>query len=211
MNKAEYLNGVMARLNELGWDDSSSGMFLGGDTSKVERLVETTFVDAWRRATSLLPVHYFNRVSFVHAPHYPDVSVGTGVVELPLDFYKLALFRMQGWKRAAFVAVEENDAISSIQSNEFVRGNITRPVCVLALHPKYGRVLKYYSLPCGVEHVVAEALYVGLVTSLDSAVSSLDARLVEPLMWLNATVVLQVLEKVELAKVAEERSFLIRN
>ena len=218
MNRAEYIDGVMGRLNELSWDDSSAGMFLGGDTSKVERHVEASFMDAWRRGVALLPRHYFNQASFVYAPLYPDIPMGTGIVELPLDFYVLASFRMEGWRKAVFMAVEENDAVEAVQSNEFVRGNVSRPVCTLAVEAPPGppvrgvrRVLKYYSLPCGAEHVISEALYIALVGSLDSAVSSLDERLIAPLQWLNASVALQVVEKIELSKVAEERATLLIN
>ena len=212
MTKAEYVDGVMARLNELAWDDSSSGMFLGGDISKIERLVEASFVDAWRRGVALLPVHYFSCASFADAPLYPCVASGTGMVELPADFYRLAAFRMVGWKRSCYTLLVEDDVVASVQSNEFVRGNVCRPVCTLSVHPVYGRVLNYYSLPRGTsEHVVEEAMYVGLPDLLDSAVSSLDVRLVEPLMWLNASVVLSILEKVELSKVAEERALLSTN
>ena len=208
MTKAEYIDGVMRRLNESGWDDSTAGMFLGGDTSRVEKHVEGSFADAWRRAVALFPLHYFNHAPFALADHHCDVSLGTGFVVLPADFYVLASFRMRGWRMSCLVAPEETQGIASVQSNEFVRGNFCRPVCTLSVHPKYGRILKYYSLPKGDDHVIEEALYVGLATSLDDAVSSLDARLAEPLQWLNASAVFTVFEKVELAKVAEERAIL---
>ena len=212
MNKSEYIDGVMARLNELSWDDSSSGMFLGGDVSKTERLVDSLFVDGWRRGVDLLPRHWFNQSSFVRSPHYADVASGTGFVVLPVDFYVLASFRMEGWRKGVFRAVEEDDTVLAVQSNEFVRGNVCRPVCTVCVHPVYGRVLKYYSLPRGTcEHVVAEAMYVGLPGSLESVVESLGSQLVGALMWLNASVVLSVMEKVELGKVAEERALLSTN
>ena len=209
MTKGVYLNGVMQRMNELGWDDSLADMFLGGDSTKVERHVEATFRDAWRKAAGVLPIHFFNRVSFKRSRSVVDASRGTGFVVLPLDFYALALFKMKGWRRACYAYVEENDAVASIQSNEFVRGNFCRPVCTVSVDPTHGRVLKYYSLPPGMEHVIESALYVPLVGEISGLPANADLKLLDvlydPLMWINAGLVFSVFEKADAAKAADAR------
>jgi hypothetical protein len=210
MTKGEYVKGVMRRINELGWDDSFPGAFAGSDTSKVERQVEALFRDAWRKGVGLLPRTYFSQRSFTDSVLVEDVSAGTGFVVLPADYYALSLFRMRGWKRGCFSAVEEDDAVSAIQSNEFVRGNFCRPVCTVSERPRYGRVLNYYSLPKGEAHRVEEALYVPLVERIESWEDDrelgLDERLYGPLQWLNAGVVFAVFEKGEMDKVCEEKA-----
>jgi len=214
MRKEAYIDGVMRRMNELGWDDSLTGMFLGGDTTKVERHVERLFRDAWRGAVALLPRHFFNQGSFKGAQVVFDVSDGTGFVTLPEDFYVLVSFKMEGWKRSCYSAVEEDDLIGSVQSNGFVRGNFCRPVCTLSERVVVStngshqeRVLRYYSLPKGVSHYVEEAVYIPLVGAIDGlsddAELGLREQLYEPLQWLHAGMVFSVFEKGEQAKVAE--------
>ena len=215
MTKGEYVKSVMRRMNELGWDDSFTGAFVGSDTTKVERHVEASFVDAWRMGVGVLPRHYFTRLSasgervmssFKDAELTGDVSQGTGFVVLPDDFYILSSFRMRGWKRDCFEAIPETDAIAAVQSNDFVRGNPYRPVCTLFVHPRYGNIMKYYSVHKGSVHFVESALYVplhgGIAGSGDSDDLELDERLYGPLAWLNAGFVFSVFEKEEMAKMA---------
>ena len=213
MTKDAYIKGVMQRMNELGWDDSFAGAFAGSDTTKAERHVESTFIDAWRMAVGLLPRDCFNQESFKDIIPEGDASAGTGFVVLPSDFYVLSLFKMRGWKKDCFAAFEETDAIAAIQSNDFVRGNFCRPVCTLSTHPRYGRIMKYYSLPKGDEHIVESALYIPIhngITGLGGRDDlNLKTRLYEPLSWMSASMVFGVFEKLDLAKAAQEMVFKI--
>jgi hypothetical protein len=210
MVKGEYVAGVMRRLNELGWNESVSGVFMGSDTTKVERHVESVFRDAWRRAVVLLPHDYFPASSFAEGVHIYNVAKGTGFVALPTDYYLLKSFLMQGWRRPCFVAVEENDAVAALQSNRFVRGNFVRPVCTLSERSDYGRVLNYYSLPPGKGHVIDGALYIPLVSGIDGLGDDVelgfDERLYGPLQWLNAGFVFAVFEKGDAAKACEGKA-----
>jgi hypothetical protein len=210
MVKGEYVAGVMRRLNELGWDESVSGVFMGSDTAKVERHVESVFRDAWRRAVALLPRDYFPAASFADGVHVHDVASGTGFVVLPADCYMVKSFLMRGWRRPCFVAVEENEAVAALQANRFVRGNFVRPVCTLSERPGYGRVLNYYSLPPGMGHVIEGALYIPFVSGIDGVGDSveleLDERLYGPLQWLNAGLVFAVFGKEDVAKICEGKA-----
>jgi hypothetical protein len=213
MDKDSYVKLVKSRMNEVGWDDGYSGVLPGGDVSKVGRAVELTFVDAWRHAVSEFPKDYFVTSSFVGMPHVYDVSEGTGFVVLPSDYYVLKQFGMEGWRKPCYIAVEETDAVSVLEANRYVRGNYVRPVCVLSEHSGYGRVLRYYSLPRGMKHVVSVALYVPLTGGIEglggSADLSLDGRLYGPLSWLNAGYVFSMFGGVDMAKVCEDRALSI--
>ena len=217
MRKDAYIDGVMARMNELGWDDSLSGMFLGGDTSKVERHIALTYVDAWRRSVGMFPLSYYHHASFLGGRHEYDKSVGTGYVVVPSDYYGLSEFRMRGWRRSCYAAIDENNNVLSVQSNEYVRGNYVRPVCTLGIHPLYGKVINYYSIPKGDEHVVTRAMYVPLVKSLESLSNADDiikelratVLLVEPLMWVHTGIVFSEFEKFDAAKIAFDMAKLI--
>lgn len=200
----------MRRMNELGWDDTFQGAFAGSDTTKVERQVEALFRDAWRAAVNLLPRNYFSSKSFKNSNLISDVSTGSGFVVIPNNFYVLLLFKMKGWKKPCFTAIEDNDAISAVQSNDFVRGNFCRPACTISENLKYGRILNYYSLPKGNKHVIEEALYIPLIDNIvnlnDNTDLNLDERLYEPLQWINAGLVFSVFEKADIAKVANEKA-----
>jgi hypothetical protein len=185
-------------------------VFIGSDTAVVERHVEATYLDAWRRAVALLPAAYFPSVSFADALHKFDVASGTGFVALPVDFYVLKSFLMRGWRRRCFTAVTETDAVAAVQANRFVRGNFVRPVCTLSERDGRGRVLNYYSVPPGREHVIEEALYIPLPSGLegvaDNVFMGLDKRLYGPLQWLNAGLVFAVFGKGEMTKLCEGRA-----
>ena len=200
----------MQRMNELGWDDAYGDAFIGGDTVKVVRQVEAMFRDAWRKAVTMLPRSYFRLSSFKDSMLTGDVHSGTGFVVIPDDFYVLLLFKMKGWQRPCFVAVEEDEAVSAIQSNEFVRGNFCHPVCTLSERTGYGRVLNYYSLRRGENHAVEEALYIPMVGGIDGLEAErdlgLDERLYGALEWINAGLVFSVFEKPDMAKVADEKA-----
>ena len=213
MTKREYITGVMRRMNELGWDDSLPDMFLGGDTTKVEKHVEYLFRDSWRDAVGLLPWHFFNQASFKDSTHVCDVSVGTGFVVLPTDFYMFVSFKMDGWKKSCYSAVVEDDSVARVQSNSAVRGNFCRPVCTLSERVVYTnsglrqeRVLNYYSLPCGVPHHIEVATYIPFVGTIDlladNADLGLNELLYEPLQWINAGKVFSVFEKKDIAETA---------
>jgi hypothetical protein len=215
MNKAEYIDGVMRRMNELGISEPFPVVFIGSNTTKVERHVEMSFRDAWRKAVNMLPRNYFRRESFLGCVSDYDVSTGTGFVVLPADYYVLSAFKMKGWKRCCYGALEESDSVASIQSNEYVRGNFCRPVCVVSTHGTYGRVLRYYSLPKGIDHVIEEALYVPLTVGLDVLGSGedlgLDERLYDPLGWIHAGLVFSIFEKSDIAKTADEKAMEVAN
>jgi hypothetical protein len=210
MLKGDYVSCVKGRLNETGWDEAYAGVFAGGDATKVERAVEATFRDAWRRSVSLLPKDYFPSAPFEGAPHEYDVRDGTGFVVLPADYYVLKRFMMRGWRKACFAAIEENDRSLAFQSNRFIRGNYVRPVCTVSERADRGRVLRYYSLPPGREHVIEEALYIPLaegIEGVDSGVETgYDERLYGPLSWLNAGLVYSVFGDTGMAKVCEDRA-----
>lgn len=192
-------------MNELGWDESDG--FIGSDTTKVEKHIEKVFTDAWRKCVDLFSVFYF---TVRPLPPHVELSNGTGYVILPDDFYKLVSFKMKGWQRPTEMLHDRNDAIGSIQSNEYVRGSVCRPVCVREKERIKRRegdqfvydikdVLRYYSLPPGAKHEVEEALYIPLEGPLseDTIISDI---LFDPLAYVCASMVFNIFDKPEIAK-----------
>ena len=128
--KEKFISRVMQIMNELGWNDTQSGAFVGSNTTKVVGHIENVFVDAWRKAVNLLPKIYFNTKDFSKSRLISDFNTGVGYVVLPDDFYTLFSFKMLGWYKSAETILDNSDPMASVQANEYTRGNFVRPVCV---------------------------------------------------------------------------------
>jgi hypothetical protein len=201
-------------MNEAGLMDPSGNFLLGADVTQVDRHIEGSFVDAWRRCVKVMPRVWFKNTSFILQAKYPDLPSGTGYVVLPDDFYLLTGFRMAGWAKTVYEAYIENDKSASIQSNEYTRGSTIRPVCTISNKPVSGQikqVLNYYSLPKGLSsHTVEEAIYVPAAGSLkelqDGEELELSDQVMEPLAYLSASTVFTMFEKYDISKALEQRA-----
>lgn len=213
MNKRDYIDGVMKRLNELGWDDPLAGMYIGSDTSKTERQIAATFRDAWRKTAKIAPKNFFKCASFAASPPIDDISTGTGYVILPSDYYMLTEFRMSEWIASAYDAPEETRDLATVQANDYTRGSWIRPVCLVAKTGN-GLALRYYSIPRGAQHIIDKALYVALPAEIEGEADgyelgitdSGDDRLYDPLMWIHAGIVSTMFEKYELAAICDAKA-----
>lgn len=129
MTKQQYIQRVLLIMNEAGLFDGQGNMFNGADTAQVDRYIEGSYVDAWRRCAGVLPKSWFRNESFKHYPLISSLTEGTGHVVLPSDFYLLNSFKMKGWKKAVYEASVENERTAAIQANEYTRGSQIRPAC----------------------------------------------------------------------------------
>jgi hypothetical protein len=215
MTKAEYINRVLLIMNEAGMLDATGHSLFGADVTQVDRHIEGSFVDAWRRCVKVMPRTWFKTASFKGAVIYPDLAGGTGCVELPSDFYLLTAFRMAGWRKPAYQATIEDEKTASVQSNEYTRGSELRPVCTISTREvgvgNIRQVLNYYSLQRGLAlHTVDTALYIPVCTPLtDHALTAnvgLDEQVIEPMAYLSASTVFVMFEKYDIAKTLEAKA-----
>ncbi len=183
--------------------------FVGADTSLVETHIQAVFVDAWRKAVSVFPKHYFTIKDFSGGTIIENIGQGTGYIELPADFYLLVSFKMDGWHTATNVLYSISDSIAAVQSNEFTRGNPIRPVCVQneqVIGGKVKTVLEYYSLPRGRGQKVEQALYIPLIKPIELETEiDVSDKLFVPLAYLCASAVYLIYEKGEISKALEEK------
>ena len=214
--KAEFIARVMQIMNELGWNDTESNAFVGSDTTKVKEHIESVFVDAWRKAVNILPKTYFTIKDFSGQKLVSDIPLGIGHIVLPEDFYGLVSFKMKGWQVSVETLIPNSDPIARVQANEWTRGNIVRPVCVLdnkAIKEREGDdcvylskdVLAYYSVPFGSEQDVEEALYIPLIKSLSDD-TKINEKLFAPLAYLCSSMVFYIFEKTEIAQALENKA-----
>jgi hypothetical protein len=205
-------------MNEAGMFDQAGNSYLGADTAQVDKHIEGSFVDAWRRCVKVMPRAWFKNKNFSGEGVVADLTNGTGYVILPADFYLLTLFKMEGWQKAVHEAYIENEKTSAVQSNEWTRGSTIRPVCTISNRPivenqvvNIKQVLNYYSLPKGLtEHKIVWAVYVpvchSLKTMADSDPLDLSDQIIEPLAYLSASTVFIMFEKYPIAEALEKRA-----
>jgi hypothetical protein len=220
--KKDFISRVMLIMNEAGMSDLAGNNFIGADTTQVDRHIEGSYVDAWRRCVKVLPRTWFAKKQFIDSIHTPDLVNGTGFVVLPDDFYLLGEFRMKGWAKPVFEAALENEKTSSIQSNEWTRGSEMRPVCTISeqvisivegqnTKQDIKQVLNYYSLRRGLQgHKIEKAIYVPICKSLKEYDLEddlgVDLQTIEPLAYLSASTVFTIFEKYEIATYLEKRA-----
>jgi hypothetical protein len=226
MEKKDYIARVMLIMNESGLTDSAGNFLLGADVTQIDRHIEGSFVDAWRRCVKVMPRIWFKNESFADCQFVFDRAAGTGYVVLPVDFYLLTCFKMKGWVKAVYEAYVEDDKSASVQSNEYTRGSTIRPICTISNRliavptpseaptptPNPVRqVLNYYSLPKGLAgHVIEEAIYVPAAGSIKDMGESSDLgisdQVLEPLAYLSASTVFTMFEKYDISKALEQRA-----
>src|ERR1035437_9805808 len=150
MTKLNFIKFVLQILNEA--DASINGaQLVGADNTDISVYIENLFPAAWRRAVKLFPRTWFTTKTFdTDIIKIVDAPNGTGYVILPEDYLALSAFKMEGWKTECLEAPEATPQINKKQSNEYLRGTVQRPVCVLR-YVSYNNALKkalyYYSLP----------------------------------------------------------------
>lgn len=218
MTKQDFINRVLLIMNEAGMIDAQGNQFTGADAAQMDRYIEGSYVDAWRRCVKVMPRSWFANAIMptTGSKHVSSKATGTGYVVLPADFYLLSSFKMTGWQKSVHEAAIENERTSNIQSNEYTRGSTIRPVCTISLKPVNGgvvQVLNYYSLPKGLsDHIIEEAIYVPVVKPLsqlskeESANLNLSDQVIEPMAYLSASTVFTMFEKYEIAKALEQRA-----
>lgn len=214
MTKQEYINRTLLIMNEAGMFDQSGNSLLGADVTQVDRHIEGSFVDAWRRCVKVMPRTWFKNKSFHDSGVLPDLAKGTGEVRLPKDFYLLTRFKMIGWQKPVYEAYMENEKTASIQTNEYTRGSEIRPICTISSKFVLGsimQVLNYYSLRKGLgRHEIEEAIYVPVCKALKDFNNDddieLDVQVIEPMAYLSASTVFTMFEKYEIAQALENRA-----
>ena len=226
MTKKEYIDKVLVVMNESRAEGSA--VFTGADTAQVDQYIEDTYIDAWRRCAAIVPrgwlkKNYLFLTASEEEPddgsrsiHVANLENGTGYVLLPPDFYMFYSFKMSGWKKVVYEALEENEQVTSIQGNEYTRGSEIRPVCTLSTMLSGGDnryVLRYYSLrPLLTEHKVDRdyCLYIPATEALPASdnqmLTGITDRMVEPMAYVHASIVYTLFEKPDTAALLYQKA-----
>ena len=215
--KEDYIKRVLLIMNEAGLMDAVGNSSLGADTAQVDRYIEGSYVDAWRQCVKVMPRNWFANFELAETqftPLTPNLADGTGYIILPADFYLLSYFKMEGWKKPVYEAYIDNDKTSSIQTNEFTRGSVIRPVCTIGLEiysMEARSALYYYSLPKGLKtHKIEKAFYVPVAEPIldknSDFILELNDQILEPMAYLSAATVFTMFEKYDISNAIQARA-----
>lgn len=204
----------MQIMDNVSLTDTFGNFMIGADTANVDKHIEDSFVDAWRRCVKVMPRTWFKQESFAGNQIVPDLPAGTGYVELPANFYLLSKFKMNGWAKAVYEVSVENERTASLQSNEYTRGSTMRPACTISsryVQASVIQTLNYYSLPKGLTgHTIEEAIYIPVAGSLkdlsDNSELCISDKVAEPLAYFSASTVFTILQKPEIAAALDQRA-----
>lgn len=100
------------------------------------------------------------RPAEVQAADVASRADGTGSIRLPDSFLRFAGLKMKGWKRPVSVPFAEGSPEALRQANPHVRGNPSKPACVLARDAEGRPVAEYYSVGPDTAPEVERLLYV---------------------------------------------------
>ena len=157
------------------------------------------FIDeAGRRVLLTAPLHAIPSVkNLAECPLRPNTD-GSGEIDLPGDFLRLARLRMDGWQRPVLVAIPEDNPAATRQYHPITRGGTAKPV-VLLTHG--GTRLSYFSIQ-GRDHHMTEGEYIPY-TGIDD---TYPRKLTDATAWMLAGLVLGVSNEPNGAQAAEARA-----
>lgn len=157
------------------------------------------FIDeAGKRVLLAAPLHTIPSVeSLAECPLRPNPD-GSGEIDLPADFLRLARLRMDGWQRPVLVALPEDHPVATYQYHPVTRGGMAKPVALLT---HGGTKLRYYSIT-GTDHHMAEGEYIPYKGIDDT----FPEKLIDVTAWTLAALVLGVSNEPTGAQAADKRA-----
>jgi hypothetical protein len=132
----------------------------------------------------------------------------SGTFTLPSDFYKLKDFKLVEWERPVTVTIDENDPHYKDQFNIYTRGNISKPICVrnsdnltMSLFSiSYPIITMTFQKGSYVPDLVLSVTAGGQIDP--NGMITLDEDFLRPLIWMIASIVYDIYEATDLAKIA---------
>lgn len=122
-----------------------------------------------------------------------------GFMYLPVDFIRLASVKLTAWQRPVRMPISTADPLYDLQRNIWVRGGKAKPVAVI-VHDGSQKGLELYSV--GVDDALTLEHFRYIPRTLAEDVQS---DLFDALTWLVANKVLQVVNLLDLSKLAYEK------
>ena len=109
----------------------------------------------------------------------------------------MVAFQMTEWSRPVTTFISDIHPNYKLQMNKYTRGGVSKPICAL-IGDSTGVILEYYSVKS--EHTIKKLNYIA-----ETLPENLDNLLIEPLSWMCASIVFQIMEMKEQSDLALAR------
>lgn len=199
------INYVKAKLDEIIPEGEGVQFAVEGDVNisdPLNLIINAILDEAAKRVLFNAPLHFLDPVKGETATGTADADDDKiGYIPLADNFVRLVSLKMADWKREVTEAINTSDKRYRIQRNKYIRGGIAKPKAVFSfrtIESEHKRVLEYYSVD--ESHSIDWLYYIQETNAED-----LQSNLVDALTWVAAGMVLQITERVDLAKVAFEQ------
>lgn len=177
-------------------------------------LIKGILPEAGKRVLINCPANYLDPVKST-ATAVQEADVKTGYIVLPDNFLRFISLKMTEWLRPVtrLTPIESEEYL--MQKNQYVRGGIAKPKAAI-MHraittgtppdeiTTQKRVLEYYSVNSS--HAIDWLYYIQ-----ETAPEDIQINLRDALTWMAAGMVLQITERVDLAKIAFEQEQMCYN
>lgn len=190
------INGVKIRIDEMMPEGEGAQFDLDGITNVTDPLDLAINALIDEAATTMLlraNIDKINGTLLDASLVTSDPDDGTGYILLPTDYLRFQSFKLTLWEREVtwqhfFPTTDERYKKQSIS---FLRGGKAKPVCVLMsarVDGVYKKIIKYFSLDVGDTHELEKFVYVPVTLAED-----IQTDLIEPMLWICASKVLQIM------------------
>ncbi len=164
-------------------------------------LINSILDEAGKRVLMNCPLHYLDVVKSDTGYGTANSDEVTGFIPLATNFLRFVSLKMAEWLRPVSKLLDINSQEYAAQFNSFARGGIAKPKAAMAHRTVGGsqvRVLEYFSVLSS--HAIEYLFYVQ-----ETEAENIQSNLRDALTWVSAGMVLQITERVDLAKVAFEQ------
>ena len=199
------INYVKAKLDEIVPEGEGVQFAVEGDVNisdPLNLLINAILDEAAKRVLLNAPLHVLDPVKSATTSGTADPADSKiGYIQLADNFVRLVSLKMAEWKREVTNAIDASDKRYRVQRNKYTRGGLCKPVAVFSfrtIESVNKRVLEYYSVDSS--HTIEWLYYIQ-----ETSAQNIQSNLVDALTWVAAGMILQITERVDLAKVAFEQ------
>jgi len=204
-DRLTLINYVKAKLDEIIPEGEGVQFAVEDDVNisdPLNLIINAILDEAAKRVLLNAPLHFLDPVKSATTSGTADPGDSKiGYIPLADNFVRLVSLKMAEWKREVTRAINAGDKRYKVQRNKYTRGGLCKPVAVFSfrtIESAQKRVLEYYSVDSS--HAIDWLYYIQETSAQD-----MQSNLIDALTWVAAAMVLQITERIDLAKVAFEQ------
>lgn len=179
MTRDEIISLVQIKIDEISPFDS--GEIVNNS------LVDSLLNESANRLLEILPTYMSPITKYTTTITGNDYDAYTGYINLPSNFLKMVSLKMEDWSRPVTTFISDIHPEYKLQMNQYTRGGTSKPVCAL-IGDSTGVILEYFSVKSN-NHTIDKLNYIA-----ETLPENLNDLLIEPLSWMCASIVFQIMD-----------------